>query len=194
MITSLSETQLGTVAVWNRISPGMVQCCTKGSTLLVCISISSAPHYLAVIFSSVKPTGNSRHSFAFFSPHQQEYPALFPLWQDVSKTSQDSSRYFCNNLGFQLDYFKMFHQTFRKRINFSNIFSLITHTKFSMNLPVLCRPLQDLWGTHKLHIPGGLEDKLLLAKSDSRPFLHGDSSDLLSWLRSDWSAPAWPTD
>lgn len=125
MITSLSETQLGTVAVWNRISPGMVQCCTEGSTLLVCISISSALHYLAVIFSSVKPTGNSRHSFAFFLPTNRN-TLLYSLSE---RMSQDSSRNFCNNLGFQLDCFKMFHQTFRKRINFSNTFSLITHTK-----------------------------------------------------------------
>lgn len=41
--------------------------CTEGASLLVCISISPALHHLAVIFSYVKPAGNSRHSFAFFS-------------------------------------------------------------------------------------------------------------------------------
>lgn len=60
--------QLNRVAIRNTISPGMVQCCTEGATLLVCISISPALHHLAVIFSCVKSTGNSRHSFDFFPP------------------------------------------------------------------------------------------------------------------------------
>lgn len=48
------------------ISVGMVQCWTAGATLLVCVSISPACDHLAVIFSFVEPTGNPRHSFAYF--------------------------------------------------------------------------------------------------------------------------------
>ncbi len=57
-----------------------------------------------------------------------------------------------------------------------------------------CRPLQDLRGTNKLHLPGGFEGGLLLAKSDSRPLLHADSSGLLPRLRSDRPAPPRPAD
>lgn len=57
-----------------------------------------------------------------------------------------------------------------------------------------CRPLQDLRGTEKLHLPGGLAVGLLLAKSDSRPLLHERPSDLLPRLRSDRPAPPRPAD
>lgn len=55
-----------------------------------------------------------------------------------------------------------------------------------------CRPLQDLRGNYQLHLPGGLEDGLLLAQSDSGPLLRADSPDLLPRLRSDRPAPPRP--
>lgn len=57
-----------------------------------------------------------------------------------------------------------------------------------------CRPLQDLRGANKLHLPGGLEDGLLLAEPAGRPLLHADSPDLLPRLRSDRPAPPRPAD
>lgn len=66
--------QLNTVAIQNRICPGMDGVMLhEGTTLLVCISTSPALYHLAVIFSCVKPTGNSRHSFAIFPTNRNPW-------------------------------------------------------------------------------------------------------------------------
>lgn len=44
-----------------------------------------------------------------------------------------------------------------------------------------------------MHLPGGPQGGLLLAKPDGRPLLHADSPELLLQLRLDWPAHPRPT-
>lgn len=60
-------------------------------------------------------------------------------------------------------------------------------------LTVCCLPSQAVRGTDKLHVPGSLEDGLLLAQPGSGPLLHADSPGLLSRLRPHRPPPPRPT-
>lgn len=76
---------------------------------------------------------------------------------------------------------------------FVSFFLFLNHTS-RLRLTVCRRPLQDIRGTYKLHLPGGLEGGLLLAEPGGRPPLHADSPDLLPQLLPDRPAPPRPAD
>lgn len=136
-----------------------------------------ALYHAVVIFSSVKSTGNSRHSFAVFPVNRNSLKGCFKntLNEDYNLKKPLSERYKWNVEDIQC---------------MNAPWTSWVHGPLSGHLSVWCRPLQDLWESHKLHLSVGLKGGLFLAEPDGRPFLHTHSPELLPWLCPD--RPAHP--
>lgn len=176
-----------------------------GDTPLECVSVSPAPLlHSAVIFSCVKSAGNSRHSFSFFPTDRKAWTqsgrATQRHFEGPFKVNKEQGFEFLNrsiNGKMNIDYHSRCSDPFTfTMIRLGSDFLTLLKRKLSIIIrsqTVRCRPLQDLWGTYKLHLPGGLEGGLLLAEPGGRPLLHADPPGLLPRLRPHRPSPARPS-